>query len=253
MSKKKSFRISANIERLFQEHDLPDRIAAAADAGFSGVELPLPYDYPAPDLRDKAVFAGISFVRMDGPPPNYTGGAQGFAAAPGQQQRFQSDFKRALRQAQVLGAHRLHLRTGLEQETDANILIDNLRWAAEEAPKAILLIEALNPQDHADHCLASVGHTLDVFRSVDSDNVKLLFSTSHASRHPEGLEVLWQQAHDVTGHVLLGGGATPSEIDHYAGDMLSLLKESDYSGWACADFVPDGPTTKSLGWLGKHA
>ena len=39
-------RFAANLSMLFTEMDFLDRFAAAAEAGFSGVEYLFPYDYP---------------------------------------------------------------------------------------------------------------------------------------------------------------------------------------------------------------
>ncbi|MGX9356059.1 TIM barrel protein [Roseobacteraceae bacterium S113] len=247
---KKRFKISASIDRLFLEKDLPERVAAAADAGFDGVELPLPYDFPAPELRDKAVFAGIPIVRIDAPPPNYTGGPQGYAALPETQERFRRDVVRVIRQVGVMGCSRLHLRSGLEGQTDVGVLIDNLRFAAKEAPKLTLLVELLNPQDYPDHCLATTSQACDVIREVDRDNIKLMFSSWHANRQPEGLAKSWETCAAQTGHVILGGGAA-GEQDHRAQAMVGLVGLSEYSGWVCAEYTPDTTTQKSLSWLPK--
>jgi hydroxypyruvate isomerase len=40
-------RFAANLSMLFTEQDFMDRFAAAAQAGFSGVEYLFPYDFPA--------------------------------------------------------------------------------------------------------------------------------------------------------------------------------------------------------------
>ena len=44
-------RFAANLSMLFTEMDFLDRFAAAAEAGFSGVEYLFPYDYPAEEIK----------------------------------------------------------------------------------------------------------------------------------------------------------------------------------------------------------
>jgi hydroxypyruvate isomerase len=51
-----------------------ERFKAAKEAGFDAVEVLFPYDCPAQDMRDQLVWNGLSFVLMNCPPPNATGG-----------------------------------------------------------------------------------------------------------------------------------------------------------------------------------
>src|SRR5262245_24327428 len=44
-------RFAANLSMLFTEVDFLDRFAAAAEAGFSGVEYLFPYDFPVEEIR----------------------------------------------------------------------------------------------------------------------------------------------------------------------------------------------------------
>ncbi len=44
-------RFNANLSWLFQEKPFSGRFAAAADAGFTGVEILFPYDQPASEIR----------------------------------------------------------------------------------------------------------------------------------------------------------------------------------------------------------
>ena len=244
----KKLKISANIDRLFTELDLVDRIAAAGKAGFSGVDIPLPHDHPAPTLRDKAIFANTPIVRIDAPPPNYTGGPQGFVAQPDCAERFRTDSKRMGRLAGVLGVRLVHLRSGLDAPGDRKTLVDNLRFAAATAPKLTFLIELLNPRDHAAHILATPDSVLSVIDSVGAPNVKVLFSSWHANRQPTGLCKTWELCAPHVGHVLLGGGHA-GQADHRAQATIELLKLSGYSGWVCADYTPKSDTRTSLGWL----
>jgi hydroxypyruvate isomerase len=241
-------KISADITRLFTDLELPERIGAAAEAGFKAVEIPLPYDHPAPALRDTAVFAGIPIVRMDAPPPNYTGGVQGFAAQPESAERFRRDVARAVRQAAVLGAPLVHLRAGTDGPGDSGVLVDNLRFAAQSAPKATFLVALLNPRCHPGHCLATPEAVTGILARVGQPNVKLLFSSWHANRQPDGLRASWEICAPHVGHVLLGGGHA-GESDHRAQAMLELARMSGYTGWACAAYAPKSTTRASLGWL----
>lgn len=246
----KRFKISANIANLFWEMDFPHRIAAAAEAGFDGVEIPMPYDFPAPELRDKCFFASAPCLRIDAPPPNYTGGLPGFAALPGLEERFQKDFKRVIRHGQVLGVERIMIQGGQDDSASLDVLETNLAWAADEAPELKLLVQPLNPQDTPQSPLADLDALIETVQSVGKDNVRLAFSTWHASRSADGLAGAWRKCAPLTEHVIIGGGQA-SDADHRASAMFALFEIHDYSGWICADYLPTGPTLKSLSWLPK--
>ena len=70
-----------------------------------------PYDVAVPDMLDMLARNDLPLALINCPPPNYTGGARGFAAVVGS--RFQQDFKRALRYAKALGAQHLHIMAGV--------------------------------------------------------------------------------------------------------------------------------------------
>ncbi len=95
-------RFCANLTLLFTELPFLDRFAAASAAGFAGVEVLFPYDDPVPEILDRLDRTGLPFVLMNCPPPNYTGGPRGFAAVPGLEDRFRTDFRRAARYAATL-------------------------------------------------------------------------------------------------------------------------------------------------------
>ncbi|HCH76659.1 MAG TPA: hydroxypyruvate isomerase, partial [Pseudomonas sp.] len=46
-------RFAANLSMLFTEVDFLDRFAAAAEAGFTGVEYLFPYDYPVEEIKTR--------------------------------------------------------------------------------------------------------------------------------------------------------------------------------------------------------
>ena len=76
-------RFSANLSYLFHEFPLLDRISAAADCGFKGVEIQFPYDIPVADLMRKIDENGVELVLINAPPGNWHAGDRGLAGIPG--------------------------------------------------------------------------------------------------------------------------------------------------------------------------
>lgn len=71
-------RFAANLAWLFQEQPtLPQRMEAAAQAGFAAVELAFPYAYGARELRAAAERAGLEVVLLNTPPGTQTAADSG--------------------------------------------------------------------------------------------------------------------------------------------------------------------------------
>ena len=249
----KRLRLAANISHLFTELDLPDRIKAAADAGFDGVEILSPYDHPAPDLRDKAVWAGLPIVLINCPPPNYTGGEPGYAAIPALAERFRRDFARVQRYAQVLGAGIVHVMSGVAEGPEARqTLIGNLRWACAQAPKLRISLEPLNRQDFPGYFLNDYNLARDIVAEVEAPNLIVQFDAYHAQMLTGDALGVWKAVSDIAGHVQLGdapGRGAPGSGDIDFPSLIAAIRDSGYSGWVSAEYAPGPDTSKTLDWM----
>ncbi len=159
-------RFAANLGHLFTERPLIERFGAAAAAGFTAVELQLPY--------------GVAAVRRESgtatprPHPAWhqhgagPGGHSGLAAQPGRERDWEVAFKRALDYVVAIGGRAIHCMTGIvpphERPAAETVFIKNLTRAAEEAAKAniTLLIEPINPRDRPNYFLNRVEHAADI-------------------------------------------------------------------------------------------
>ncbi len=61
-------KLAANISMMFTEHDLLDRIDAAAAVGFGGVECQFPYRVPAAEFAARLRARGVGCVLINTPP-----------------------------------------------------------------------------------------------------------------------------------------------------------------------------------------
>ena len=67
-------KFAANLSMMFTEVPFPERFAAAAKAGFSGVEFLFPYDYPVADVARWLKEAGLKNALFNLPPAKSPGG-----------------------------------------------------------------------------------------------------------------------------------------------------------------------------------
>ena len=242
---------AANLTLLFAELPWLDRPAAAAEAGFDGVEVQFPYDLPAQDLRDRLKWAGLPMVLFNAPPPNHAGGAPGWAAVPGLEARFRSDLKRALRFADVLKPERLHLMAGPAEGPEAReTFLANLAHAAETGRH--FTIEPLNPGDRPGYFLNDYDLALDLLDSLEAPNVGLQFDTWHAARIHGDAAAVWDRVRHRVTHVQIAGTEARGAPDPAVLDLVDRIRADGYKGWIAAEYLPGPDTAATLGWLTRY-
>ncbi|EAQ03823.1 Xylose isomerase-like TIM barrel protein [Pseudooceanicola batsensis HTCC2597] len=248
-------RFCANLSFLWKDLPLPARISAAAEAGFSGVEILFPYDDPVPEVRDALARTGLPLVLINCPPPNYAGGDRGFAAVPGLGGRFRSDFLRALRYARALGVEHLHIMSGAAEGAEAEAcLVDNLAWACAEAPGQSLTIEPINGADMPGYFMNDFDLALRVIDRVGAANLGLQFDAYHAHRITGDLLGTWARAAPRVRHVQFAdhpGRHEPGTGEVDLGAFFERLDADGFAGWVSAEYVPSSSPEASLGWMGS--
>jgi hydroxypyruvate isomerase len=246
-------KFAANISLLFRELPFLDRFQAAADHGFAGVEALFPYDDAVPQMTRRLAMGGLKMALINCPPPNWAGGERGFAAVPGLTERFRHDFKRAVRFADALGAEHLHVMAGKANGLVARTtFVENLRWAAAEAPKRSLTIEPLNTQDMPGYFLNDFDQAAGILDEVGAKNVNLQFDMYHAQMLTGDGMAVWEAHGKRAVHVQ--AAQTPGRTAPVAGEIdypafFDALDESGYTGWVAAEYLPGDDTRKTLGWL----
>lgn len=241
-------RYCANLTWLYQDLPLLERFAAAKEDDFEGVEILFPYDESAQDIRNQLVRHELSLVLINCPPPNYTGGPQGYAADPENIGRFQHDFTRVLRYASVLSPEFIHIMSGPgEGDLAKSTMIENLKWAAATAPKQKLTIEVINQDDLPNYFLSDFTLAQDILQTVNAPNLSLQFDTWHARKITGQIEETWEEFSDLATHIQVGGWPDRAEPNEQI-SFLNSLKKQGYNGWVAGEYRPAGDTSKGLGW-----
>lgn len=246
-------RFAANLSFLFKEHPFIERFAASLEAGFNAVEVLFPYDTPGSEIREVLSITGQQMVLINTPPPNYSGGARGFAAIPGGQDRFQYDFRRSLRYAQALGATHLHIMAGAAEGAVARqVYIDNLKWAADFAPDQSLTIEPINQTDLPGYFLSDFDLAIEVLDAVNAPNLNLQFDAYHAHILTGDVLDAWDKYGSRTTHVQVAdpnGRSEPTKGDVDFPAFFAQLDASGYQGVVSAEYHPIKDTAKGLTWM----
>lgn len=254
-------RLAANLSMLFNEHAFMDRFAAAASAGFKGVEYLFPYAFSPQELRQALQESKLEQVLFNLPPGDWEGGERGLASLPGREGEFRDSVIEALRYAEALNCPRVHAMAGLLPEnadaaTQAEhhaTYIRNLRFAASEAEKVgrDILIEPINTRDMPGFFLSRQAQAMAVLEEVGAANLKLQFDLYHCQIMDGDLIRHLERQFDAIGHIQIAGVPERHEPNvsevHYPA-IFERLSALGYRGWIGCEYRPQAETRAGLGW-----
>ncbi|MCC7485559.1 MAG: hydroxypyruvate isomerase [Burkholderiales bacterium] len=251
-------RLCANLSFLWSELDFMDRFAAAAGAGFEGVEYLFPYDFEAARIAGALRRNGLSQVLHNLPAGNWAGGERGIGCHPGRTKEFQQGVAKAIEYATALGCRQVNCLAGIRPpHVDPNdareTYIRNLQYAAPRLKDAgiRLLIEAVNTRDIPGFFLTNTKQALDIVKAVGSDNLYLQYDIYHMQIMEGDLGrtieanlalILHMQLADNPGRNEPGTG----EINY--GFLLPFIDRIGYPGWIGCEYKPATTTDAGLGW-----
>lgn len=254
-------RLAANLSMLFNEHAFLDRFAAAASAGFKGVEYLFPYAFDAEDIKHALQEAQVEQVLFNLPPGDWEAGERGLACLPGREGEFRDSVIEALRYAEVLNCPRMHAMAGLLPEgadvaTQADhhaTYVRNLRFAAGEAAKVgrDILIEPINTRDMPGFFLSRQAQAMAIIEDVGADNLKLQFDLYHCQIMDGDLIRHLECQFDAIGHIQVAGVPERHEPNvgevHYPA-IFERLSALGYCGWIGCEYRPRAETRAGLVW-----
>jgi 2-dehydrotetronate isomerase len=248
-------RFAANLAYLFTERPVLERFAAAAAVGFKAVELQVPYDQPAAEVRREIERHGLTMLGINTPPG--AGGEPGVAGMPGREQEFAALFRRALDYAVAIGGRTIHCLSGKvppEQKSAAErVFVANLMRAADlAAEEGIgLLIEPLNHRDRPDYLLHRPEQAAAIIEQAGRANLRMQFDFYHVQIEGGDLITRFTRHLAAIGHVQVA--AVPSRAEPDEGEvnypaLFEVIDRAGYAGWIGCEYKPRGRTEDGLGW-----
>ena len=244
---------------MFNEAPFLERFAAAAEAGFRGVEYLFPYDYPAEAIEELLRKHKLENVLFNLPPGNWSAGDRGTTCIPGREEEFRAGVEAALKYALRLKARQVHAMAGIAPAgADAAALratyIANLKYAAAQfAPHGIaLLIEAINTRDMPGFYLNTQAESYAAMTAVGAPNLKMQMDCYHMQIMEGDLAVKLRKYAAHCGHVQVAG--VPERHEPDTGEVrysyiFELLDAIGYRGWVGCEYRPAGKTADGLGWF----
>ncbi|MFQ5764598.1 MAG: 2-oxo-tetronate isomerase [Rhodospirillales bacterium] len=252
-------KFAANLTMMFNEVDFLERFAAAAGAGFAGVEYLFPYGYPADELAGRLKENNLEQVLHNLPAGDWDAGERGIACHPDRKDEFRDGVGRAIDYAKALDCPRLNCLAGIAPEGAEpgalrETFVDNLAFAAGALKDAgiRLLIEPINTTDIPGFYLCGTRQALDIIAEVGSDNLALQYDIYHMQIMEGDLAHTIEAHLGRIGHMQLADN--PGRHEPGTGEinypfLFDVIDGLGFDGWIGCEYKPRTTTAEGLGWL----
>jgi hydroxypyruvate isomerase len=249
----------ANLTLLYNEHAFLDRFAAAATAGFRGVEYLFPYDCDKHQLAGQLKRHQLAQLLHNLPAGNWAAGERGIGCHPGRTREFQDGVAQAIEYATALGCPQVNCLAGIRpRHVDPNnareTFVANLQYAAPRFKDAgiKLLIEAINTRDIPGFFLNYTRQALDIIQAVGSDNLFVQYDIYHMQVMEGDLANTIENNLGVISHMQLADNPGRNEPGTGEINYPFLFEHIDrigYQGWIGCEYRPKTTTDAGLDWV----
>ena len=252
-------KFAANLSMLFTEVPFPDRFAAAAEAGFRGVEYLFPYALEKDDIAERLRKNGLTQVLFNLPAGNWEAGERGIACHPDRVSEFQDGVGKAIDFARALDCTQVNCLagiapTGVDASVSHRTLVENLKFAVSKLDDAgiTLLAEPVNTYDIPGFFLNRSAQAIALFDEVGSPNLKLQHDIYHMQRMEGELANTIERLLPRIAHLQLADN--PGRNEPGTGEinypfLLNFIDRLGYDGWIGCEYKPRNGTKEGLGWI----
>ncbi len=255
-------RFCANLTLLFNEHSFLDRFAAAAKAGFKGVEYLFPYEHDKDQLAEQLRKHHLVQVLHNLPAGDWAKGERGIACHPNRVGEFQDGVGLAIEYALALGCTQLNCLAGLcpadvPEARQRTTLVANLKFAAMKlkASGIKLLIEPINTRDIPGFYLTHSRQALDIIAEVGSDNLFLQYDIYHMQIMEGDIARTIDANLALIPHMQLAdnpGRNEPGTGEINYAFLFEFIDRIGYAGWIGCEYKPKTTTEAGLGWIAPY-
>jgi len=250
-------RFDPNLRWLFTDLPMLERYQAAAEAGFKGVEVAFPYEYPAREIAARLRDNDLSMVQILSP-FHWNAGERGLAALPGREKDFRASIHAAVDYAVQIGGPNIHVMPGnigaeLDRGRCMDVFLENLAWAADEAGAhgLTLILEPCCRARFPAFLYHRIDEGVEVVEALGRDNVKLCFDTFHIQMEEGAIADRMRSAWPHIGHIQVGnvpGRHEPGTGEIHFPYLFELIEALAWQGWIGCEYEPSGETLDTIGW-----
>lgn len=252
-------RLAANLTMLWTELEPFERFRAAADAGFTHVEMLFPQDLgDAPRLERTLQQLGLDMVLFDPTAGDWAAGERGLLSVPGREEEFLATIREAIVLAKRLGTRRLNALVGIPPSGTPDDLAEktaheNIKRAADliGADGSVLLVEAVNNTDVPGYWAGTTARAAALVEAAAHSSVRLQLDQYHAGMAGEDVLASLDRWRSLIAHVQVAdipGRHQPGTGTQPIAALLDDLDQSGYNGFLGLEYRPLGSTEASLEW-----
>ncbi len=254
-------RYAANLSMLWPELDVYDRFRAAAEAGFSRVEILFVHALDQDRIAAALDQLHLELVLFDPFPGDWDAGERGLLSLPGREAEFMASVEAAVATARRFGTRRLNaiagvLPPGTAREDAERTAIANLRAAAPVVEQAgvLLLVENINTTDMPGYFADTAERAAALVQAVDRPNVRLQLDQYHVGMMGGDCVAELRQYLPLIEHVQIAdvpGRHEPGTGQQPIAAFLETLDDIGYAGSVGLEYRPSGSTDAALAWLDR--
>ncbi|MEM8788272.1 MAG: TIM barrel protein [Pseudomonadota bacterium] len=244
--------LSANLGFLWTDRPLPDRIRAAASAGFDAVECHFPYDTHPDEVRAALQETGLPLLGLNTRPGDAAAGDFGLAALPDRAEEARAAIDQATDYAAAVGCGAIHVMAG-RGGTDV-AFADALAYALDrtQGSDRTILIEPINTHDVPDYFLNTPTQAAEIIARIGHPRLRMMFDCYHVARQTGDILAQFTTHRAWVAHVQFAGVPDRAEPDtgqvDYP-DLLRRIRDAGYAGPFGAEYRPRGATDDGLAWM----
>ncbi len=251
-------RFDPNLRWMFTEIPMEQRYAAAAKAGFKGVEVAFPYDRPAKEISQVLSDQDLTLVQILSP-CDWEAGERGMAAIPGREADFRESIKIAVDYSAQVGRPLIHTMPG-NLTPDASwpqwhdTFLENIAYAADLAAQEniTIILEPCCTVRFPDFFYHRLEQGIEVIESIGRSNVKVCFDTFHIQSEEGSITDRLRSAFQHVGHIQVGdvpGRREPGTGEIRFPFLFEEIERLGWAGWIGCEFTPSTQRTEDcLGW-----
>ncbi len=257
-------KLAANLTMLYNEVDFLDRFAAAAAAGFKGVEFLFPYAYPKEQLAEQLAQHRLVQVLHNLPAGDWAAGERGIACHPERVGEFQDGVGKAIDYAKALGCPQVNCLAGIAPKgVDAGPRARDVRrqpqvrraearggghQAPDRADQHVRHSRLLSQPDAAGarHHRATSARTIST-----SSTTSITCSGWRASSRPRSRRTCRRSR--TCSSPTIRAATSPGPARSTTASCSASSMRIGYDGWIGCEYKPKGNTVDGLAWRAAHS
>ncbi len=255
-------RFSANLSLLFKEVEWISRFKAARDSGFSAVEIQFPYHLSPSQLLQQLQEHELHLALFNVDAATLLQGGEGLAAVPKKKHQFKRALEQSLVYADILKPTSINVLPGrcLDNARTTEYLDtfkNNLLYACNAFRELGIqtVFEAVNTHDMPGFLIHSGAQMLDIMTELNQPNLLMQYDIYHMHKMAENCATFLTRHINKIGHIQFAdcpGRHEPGKGQVDFAELFGIIADSDYPGWAGAEYIPSGVTAESLDWLSAY-